>query len=66
MKIGTKYKVAYNEGTHILYASGELMFEDSTFICINDFRDGKVFIGKSYISRMQEVSENGKSNQPSL
>jgi len=57
LEIGKTYKISYKDGNYTLIAKGKLLEEQEHMIQIEDYKDGKIYIGKPSIHRIREVEE---------
>lgn len=58
MEIGRAYKVVYKDGEYTKILNAILKGSDDTFLFFENTRDGKTYINKTHIIKLQEVSAN--------
>jgi hypothetical protein len=63
MELGRKYKVVYKDKDYTKFASGILLANEEHLIEINDYKDGKLWIGKSSITIIKEIGVGDRNDR---
>lgn len=62
MELNKFYKVIYKDGDYNKITRGNLLSEDSTLFCIEDIKEGKIWIGKNVVVSIKEIGDNNDRN----
>jgi len=67
MELNKFYKIIYKDDSYTKICRGKLISEDDNLLCIEDIKDGKIWIGKSFIISIKEFGDrNGNQETKSF